>query len=212
LEIREAARLGESEGLFFQEKPLPLDNLDANILCADALFTPWPEADTIIGNPPYLGSRYLAQESGYAYVQKIYERFPDSPKMADFCTHWFRLAHDALPLNGRAGLVGTNTIRQNESREASLDYIVSHQGSIIEAVSTEVWSGEAAVHVSIVNWIKGNSTGKKALHTQIGDGVESPWKIEELDSIPPSLSSALDVSFALPLKANQAPKVVFVGQ
>src|SRR5262249_29142635 len=41
--------------------------------------------------------------------------------MADYCVHWFRLAHDRLPDDGRAGLVGTNSIRQNESREASLD-------------------------------------------------------------------------------------------
>ncbi len=154
LEIREAARLGESEGLFFQEKPLPLDNLDANIRCADALFTDWPKADAIIGNPPYLGSRYLAKEHGYDYANKVYARFPGVPKMADFCTHWFRLAHDALPPGGRAGLVGTNTIRQNESREASLDYIVENGGVITEAISTQVWSGDAAVHVSIVNWEK----------------------------------------------------------
>jgi hypothetical protein len=49
--LQEAARFGESEGIFFREAPLPLDNLDANILCADALFTEWPAADAIIGNP-----------------------------------------------------------------------------------------------------------------------------------------------------------------
>lgn len=32
---------------------LPLDNLSENILCADALFTPWPEVDVIVGNPPF---------------------------------------------------------------------------------------------------------------------------------------------------------------
>jgi hypothetical protein len=138
--------------LVIEEKPLPLDNLDQNILCADALFTAWPKADAIIGNPPYLGSCYLAKEHGYDYANKIYARFPGIPKMADFCTHWFRLAHDALAPGGRAGLVGTNTIRQNESREASLDYLVANGGVITDAVGTQVWSGDAAVHVSIVNW------------------------------------------------------------
>jgi hypothetical protein len=56
--------------------------------------------------------------------------FPDVPKMADFCVHWFRLAHDRLKPGGRAGLVGTKTVRQNESREASLDYIVANGGTI----------------------------------------------------------------------------------
>jgi SAM-dependent methyltransferase len=212
LEIREADRVNQSEGLFFQEKPLPLDNLDANIRCADALFTEWPQADAIIGNPPYLGSRFLAQEHGNDYTQKVYARFPDIPKMADFCTHWFRIAHNALPQGGRAGLVGTNTIRQNEGREASLDYIIKNGGVITEAVSTEVWSGEAAVHVSIVNWTKGKATGKKVLHTQLGDGVDSPWKIEELDLIPPTLAGGTDVTTAQDLDGNQKPKRVYQGQ
>ncbi len=170
LEIREARAFGQSEDLFIEEKALPLENLDANILCADALFTPWPAADAIIGNPPYLGSRYLAKEHGYDYANKLYARFPGVPKMADFCTHWFRLAHDALPSGGRAGLVGTNTIRQNESREASLDYIVENGGVITEAVSTQVWSGEAAVHVSIVNWVKANASGRVGV-SPAGPGV-----------------------------------------
>ena len=212
LELREADRLGASEGLFFQEKPLPLDNLDANIRCADALFTEWPKADAIIGNPPYLGSRFLAQEHGYEYARKVHARFPDVPKMADFCTHWFRLAHDALPSGGRAGLVGTNTIRQNESREASLDYIVENGGVITEAIATQVWSGDAAVHVSIVNWVKGNGPGAKRLTTQVGDKASDPWKVEEVEIISPTLSNTTDVSSALALAANQKPKAVYVGQ
>jgi type I restriction-modification system DNA methylase subunit len=32
---------------------LPLDNLDDSIRCGDALFDEWPQADVIIGNPPF---------------------------------------------------------------------------------------------------------------------------------------------------------------
>jgi SAM-dependent methyltransferase len=211
-EVREAAKFKDSDDLLVLEKPLPLDNLDKNILCADALFTDWPKADAIIGNPPYLGSRYIAQELGYDYARRVQDRFPGVPKMADFCTHWFRLAHDALPENGRAGLVGTNTIRQNEGREASLDYIIHNGGTITEAVSTQVWSGDAQVHVSIVNWTRGTQTGEKTLTTQTGDRVSNAWKIEKLPVIPSSLASSLDVSAAIPLLANQKPKRVFQGQ
>jgi SAM-dependent methyltransferase len=212
LELIEAQKLAETDQLLIEEKPLPLDNLDKNIICADALFTEWPKADAIIGNPPYLGSRYLAKEHGYDYARKVHAHFPDVPKMADFCTHWFRLAHDALPDGGRAGLVGTNTVRQSGSREASLDYVVKNGGTITEAVSSEVWSGEASVHVSIVNWVKGSDSAKKLLSTQIGHSAESPWRIEELDYIGPTLSAKTDVRLALPLTANQKPKTVFVGQ
>jgi len=211
-EVREAAKLQDSDGLLVLEQPLPLDNLDRNIVCADALFTEWPKADAIIGNPPYLGSRYIANEHGYDYVNRLYARFPGVPKMADFCTHWFRIAHDTLSEGGRAGLVGTNTIRQNEGREASLDYIVENGGMISAAVSTQVWSGDAAVHVSIVNWLKGTEDGLKQLHTQLGDNESDPWKLENVASISPSLSTGIDVSSAQDLAGNQKPKKVFVGQ
>jgi hypothetical protein len=212
LEVIEAQKLAETDQVLIEEKPLPLDNLDKNIICADALFTEWPKADAIIGNPPYLGSRYLAKEHGYDYPREVHARFSDVPKMADLCTYWFRLAHDALLLGGRAGLVGTNTIRQGETRTASLDYITKNGGTITEAVSTQVWSGEAQVHVSIANWVKGEARGKKTLFSQLGENVGDPWKIEEVDQISPSLMSTTDVAAAVRLKANQEPKVVYVGQ
>ena len=204
LELIEAKKLVQSDQLLIEEKALPLDNLDANILCADALFTAWPAADAIAGNPPYLGSRYLAKEHGYDYAARLYARFPGVPKMADFCTHWFRLAHDALPPGGRAGLVGTNTIRQNESREASLDYIVENGGVITEAISTQVWSGDAAVHVSIVNWEKvppqipgSPQTPGSALVPSAGEGILPSRTSADVDSAGDTQSpaDALESSF-----------------
>lgn len=72
----------------------------------------------------------------------------------DFCAYWFRLAHDQLEETGRAGLVATNSISQGKSRAASLEYVTQNGGLIHDAISSQVWSGEANVHVSIVNWMK----------------------------------------------------------
>lgn len=214
LDETEARLAAEQAHLPFDvaEHALPLDNLDANIRCDDALFCDWPQANAIIGNPPYLGSRYLAKEHGYEYARKLHERFPEVPKMADYCVFWFRRAHDTLPAKGRAGLVATNTIRQNETREASLDYILDKGGTIVEAVSTQVWSGEAAVHVSIVNWLKEEEPGSKKIFTQRGDNVDSEWTVEETERINSSLSTRTDVSKAQPLQANRRPKRCFQGQ
>lgn len=52
-----------------------------------------------------------------------------------------------------AGLVGTQNIRNNQSRVGGLDHIVK-SGVIVEAVDNQPWSGESNVHVSIVNWVK----------------------------------------------------------
>jgi hypothetical protein len=211
LELAEFAQ-GE-EGLDL-EAALPLDNLDANIRCDDSLFCDWPKVDAIIGNPPFLGSRYLPKERGYDYQRKVHAAFPSVPKMADYCAYWFRRAHDALPEGGRAGLVGTNTIRQNESREASLDYIIANQGAITDAVSTQVWSGEAQVHVSIVNWLKGKESdlGLRFLYTQKGDDPKSEFLIEQIKSINSSLSIGIEVILAKKLQINQKTKICFIGQ
>jgi len=191
---------------------LPLDNLDSNIHCEDALFAEWPEADAIIGNPPYQSKNKIQQELGRAYVNRVRKQFPDVPGRADYCVYWFRKAHDHLKPGQHAGLVGTNTIRQNYSRIGGLDHIVANGGTITEAVSSQVWSGDAVVHVSIVNWVKGTQKGSKKLFRQAGDHRDSPWQIIDLPKIGPSLSFEIDVSTARPIGANAGSTACFQGQ
>ncbi len=195
-----------------EEPPLPLDNLDSNFQCGDALFTPWPPADCIIGNPPFQSKNKMQKELGREYLNRLRERYPDVPGRADYCVYWFRRAHDHLKAGNRAGLVGTNTIRQNYSREGGLDYIVNHGGTITNAVSTQVWSGDAAVHVSIVNWVLGEQEGPKTLLTQLGDSVDAPWRIDELPRISSSLSPRPDVTGAHRIGKNMKSDVCYQGQ
>ncbi len=169
---------------------LPLDSLDQNIICTDALFTEWVKADAIVGNPPFLGGHRMRQELGSKYLDRVFEKFSGiRNQQIDMACYWFRLANDCLGGNGRAGLVGTNSISQGKSRNASLDYVVSNNGYIHDAISTQVWSGEAKVHVSIVNWAK------------------TPQDLLFLDSevvqkISSALKSNIDVSSSLILKSN----------
>jgi type II restriction/modification system DNA methylase subunit YeeA len=152
--------------LHVTENALPLDNLDANFIIGDALIqadgtrSEWPKVDVIIGNPPFLGAKLLKPLLGTDTVKAIRRAYPEVPGMADYCVHWLRRAHDHLPpctaqdpVAGRAGLVGTQNIRNNASRIGGLDAICV-DGTIIEAVDNQPWSGEANVHVSIANWVK----------------------------------------------------------
>jgi SAM-dependent methyltransferase len=227
------------------EADLPLDNLDRNFLCVDALITrtpdggaiqtPWPPADVIIGNPPFLDARKTTIAKGREYVAKLEELYPEIPRRADYCTYWIRRSHDHLPLMnprdifaGRAGLVGTQNIRNNESREGSLDHVVS-SGTIIEAVENQPWSGEADVSVSIVNWLKTQDVqilpkarrlwsrtklplGRKKV-TKRGVRADKVYELSErkCEFISPTLSDTTDVSGAFRLRANVEPKVVFEG-
>lgn len=215
LAIDEAIEVLEREQIelpLHSEDALPLDNLDSNLLCADALFVKWPEVDTIVGNPPYQSKNKIQQELGLTYVNRVREKFPDVDGRADYCVYWFRKAHDELKAGQRAGLVGTNTIRQNYSRKGGLDYIVAHGGTITDAVSSMKWSGDAVVFVSIVNWIKGDYAPKKRLSVQEGNDASEGWRYQDLDIIGPALSFALDVTQALTLKANAATGGCYQGQ
>lgn len=195
------------------EQPLPFDNLDSNLIVADALFTDWPKADIIIGNPPYQSKNKMQGEFGREYLQRLHTTFPDMPGLADYCVYWFRKAHDSLSEGGRAGLVGTNTIRQTYSRAGGLDYIVDNSGTILDAVGSMPWSGDAVVHVSIVNWIKGSEqTGKRTLAIQKGERKDGSWDVYKLDVIPPSLSPTVDVTRATPLKTNVTSGTCYQGQ
>jgi hypothetical protein len=205
-----AENLWRARGL---EAPAPrLDDLAANVRCDDALFCAWPAADLILGNPPFLSKNKMQQELGPSYVRRVRERYPGVPGRADYCVYWFRRAHDELPPGGRAGLVGTNTIRQNFSRAGGLDHVVGRGGTITEAVSTMEWPGDAVVHVSIVNWVKGEAPGPKRLSWQRDGEREGRWETAMLRRIPASLSASVDVTSASPLRANVASGACFQGQ
>ncbi|MBP6977477.1 MAG: N-6 DNA methylase [Bacteroidales bacterium] len=196
-------------------RPLPLDNLKDNIQCRDALINEngtvaiWPEVDTIIGNPPYQSKNKMQKEFGRSYLNKLRAAYPEIPGRADFCVYWFYKTHKHLKPDSYAGLVGTNTIRQNYSREGSLDYIVKNDGTIIDAVTSQEWSGEAAVFVSIVNWKKGKDDKEKLLWFYDEKKQLNSHRTKTINS---SLSLKTDVTSAISLNCNKVPKRVFQGQ
>ncbi len=137
-------------------KPIltPLDTIE----CRDAILTPegrepeWPEADVVIGNPPFLGNKRMRQVLGDAYTESLYRsREGLVPAFADLVCYWFDKAARLVANRGsvRAGLVATNSIRDGKNR-AVLSWIVKHS-TIYDAWSDEPWVVDgAAVRVSLV--------------------------------------------------------------
>ncbi|MBD2300585.1 DNA methyltransferase [Nostoc sp. FACHB-190] len=180
------------DNLKLTEPALPLDTLDNNIVCQDALFSEWTKADAIIGNPPFLGGHRIRQELGDEYTRAIFEKFTEiKNQQIDIACYWFRLAHEQLRETGRAGLVATNSICQGKNREAALDYIIDNNGYIHDAISSQAWSGEASVHVSVVNWSKKTSQSLY-LDNRLVPAINS------------SLKSTIDFTKANYLKINAA--------
>ncbi|MFD2233963.1 class I SAM-dependent DNA methyltransferase [Phaeospirillum tilakii] len=149
-------QLKNASDLAFFREPV-LGRLDA-IECRDALLddngkeAPWPEADVIVGNPPFLGGKKLRGSLGDAYVDRLFSVYRGRvPAEADLVAYWFVRSWERVqegPANA-AGLVATNSIRGGANRRV-LDSIVT-QGRIFSAWSDEPWVIDgAAVRVSLV--------------------------------------------------------------
>lgn len=185
---------------------LPLDDLDANFQTANAITSPWPRFDICIGNPPYLGAKNILAEKEPAEVAAIQRAYPDVGGTADYVTYWFRRTHDSMAEGARAGLVSTANIRFGDTRKHALDYIVDNGGTIYDAVTSQPWSGDATVEVSIVNWVKESYAGPKFLWLKSGT-----TKLE-VPLITGSLSPETDLRYASKLNVNRRPQVCFQGQ
>ncbi len=241
------ARKLSIDELHITESALPLANLDRNFRTVDALVTvaedgtairtPWPAADVIIGNPPFIGAKLLKPQLGPDAVKRIRRLYPEVPGMADYCVYWIRRAHDHLPactaadpFAGRAGLVGTQNIRNNASRIGGLDHVAA-TGTIVEAVDNQPWSGEANVHVSIANWVKTQEadllpeTKRLWFKTEPTAAMKKAWRkagknaakeyelgFREVAVLSSTLSDQTDVSSAVRLLCNYEPQRSFAGQ
>jgi hypothetical protein len=172
-----------------------------NIRLQDALMdedgneAEWPQAEFIVGNPPFLGNHKMREELSDNYINMLYKQYKERlPNMADFVCYWFEKTRANIEQGKtqRAGLIATHSIRGGANRRV-LERI-KDTGDIFMAWSDEPWVLDgAAVRVSIVGFDDG-SEKKKVL-----DG-------NTVSTITPLLTSSVDVSTARKLidNANQS--------
>lgn len=132
----------------------PLENIECRdaVLNADGTEAEWPEADAIIGNPPFLGSNAMIGTLGEEYTERLRAAYTERvPGAADLVCYWFEKARAMMEAGSPAhtGLVSTQAIRRGASRMV-LDRIAT-AATIYDAWSDEPWTVEgAAVRVSLV--------------------------------------------------------------
>jgi len=89
----------------------------------------WPQADFIVGNPPFIGGKYIRERLGGDYAEALWKANPHVPKSADFVMQWWDRAADILTRPGtrlkRFGFVTTNSIAQVFSRRVIARYLAS---------------------------------------------------------------------------------------
>ncbi len=114
----------------------------------------WPDAEFIVGNPPFLGDKKMRGELGDSYVNAVRKLYDGRlPGGSDLVCYWFEKAR-AMIKSGklkRAGLIATQGIRGGSNR-ACLDRI-KETGDIFFAYSDRDWVLDGAtVHVSMVGF------------------------------------------------------------
>jgi uncharacterized protein with FMN-binding domain len=86
----------------------------------------WPQADFIVGNPPFIGASTMRAALGDGYVQALRSVWPEVPESADFVMHWWSRCAALVSFGStlRFGLITTNSLRQTFNRrvvQAALD-------------------------------------------------------------------------------------------
>ncbi len=163
----------QANGFAYTNRPI-LDNIhgvecrDAALLVngdGDTVKAQWPDADYIIGNPPFLGAKDMLTELGGEYTTRLRQTYSGELDGAvDLCCYWFEQAraHIAAGKAKRAGLLATQAIRFSSNRR-TLERI-KETGDIFAAYDDLQWKpeepGSAAVHVSIVCFDDGSETAR----------------------------------------------------
>jgi hypothetical protein len=78
----------------------------------------WPQADFIVGNPPFLGASRMRDDRGSGYAETLRAAYPEVTDSADFVMFWWYKAGEET-LAGRTrrfSFITTNSIRQTFNR------------------------------------------------------------------------------------------------
>ncbi len=151
----------------------------------------WPEADVIIGNPPFLGGNRIRQRLGDRYVEELFALYEGRvPRFADLVCYWFERARELIQADKvkRAGLLATQGIRGGANRRA-LERI-KETGDIFWAQSDRDWIQDGvAVHVSMVGFDDGTETARVLNGSSVAQ-------------INPDLTAAMDLTTSVILPEN----------
>lgn len=170
----------------------------------DAAQAGWPEADFIVGNPPYLGAKRMREALTDGYVETLRATYPDVPESADYVAYWFHKAAKAVAAGRaiRAGLITTNSITQVHQRHV-ITAARESGARVIWAAPDHPWIDDAegaAVRVALTVLASG---GDRATYLEIDESRQVARTIT-VPQLNDDLSPHADVAGAarVPLVAN----------
>ncbi len=169
----------------------------------------WPQADFIVGNPPFIGNKRMRDALGDGYVQALRAAWPEVPDSADFVMYWWHraAAQVAAGHTQRMGLITTNSLTMVFNRrvvQAALD-----QGThLVMAIPDHPWvdsANGAAVRIAMTVLAAGSGEGQvlTATDEQAGEHGEVAVSLATTAGvIHADLKVGANVAAAQPLRAN----------
>ncbi|MFD1789688.1 class I SAM-dependent DNA methyltransferase [Sphingomonas floccifaciens] len=174
----------------------------------------WPDADFIVGNPPFIGGKDIRERLGSDYAEALWRAHPKVPRAADLVMYWWDRAADVLQIKGsrlrRFGFVTTNSITQAFSRRV----IEARTGgrvplAIVSAIPDHPWTkatrDAAAVRIAMTVVERGSAEGTlREVVNELALDTDEPRVTfsERVGRINADLTVGADLGSAKPLRAN----------
>ncbi len=180
--------------------------------------TAWPEAEFIVGNPPFIGAKYMRAELSDGYVTALWATYPKVAKSADLAMFFWWKAAQALNGNKavarRFGFITSNSITQTFCRRVLAEALGARRPlRLVFAIPDHPWSdgaGSAAVRIAmtVAERVRprGDVTGVLqgvVAERAMADGVPDITLSLALGPINANLSIGADPDRALALHANE---------
>jgi hypothetical protein len=181
----------------------------------------WPDADFIVGNPPFIGGKDIRSELGDGYIAALHKVYDEVPESADFVMYWWQRAAELARASKirRFGFITTNSLPQVFNRKVVAQNLNATKDPLslifaipdhpwLNSLSTETRSAakHAAVRIAMTVAERGEHQGHLYRVISEGDTSSEGTAVElceETGRIFPNLRVGPDVTSATPLKANE---------
>lgn len=173
----------------------------------------WPDAEFIIGNPPFIGKGKLIKDLGEGYIKTLRLTYRgEVPDGSDFVMYWWQKAAQrvATGLVRRAGLISTNSISQVfNSRVVGEAMSADPAVHLVFAIPDHPWvDNEDGAAIRIAMTVVAPGQGDGTLATVVDERPNSlePGLVDvslrpETGLVHRNLTVGVDVTSARPLKA-----------
>lgn len=165
----------------------------------------WPEADFIVGNPPFVGNKRMCDALGAGYVAALRAAYPAVPASADLVMLWWQRCAELLQRGTslrRFGLVTTSSVHQPLNRPVIARALAAGV-RLVYAIADHPWfDAGAAVRIAMTVAARDDAPAELGRVVDESDPLAPRVEDTPVAEIHADLSAGPDLQQARPLRAN----------